>query len=208
MTPIEDMRALVRLDLKDPYVPGQPTPPRWLDEEIDRAIQRAVEEYSQFVPRYQKDALNTVSGQDYVDIATLTDRVKVFRVEFPISCVPRRYQPFRVYMDHLIFMGDDVGNGNQCHVDWGKIHTIDASVNTVDAQHHHTIALGAAALAVLSESQFRGYWQTPPPETGEASYIDWGTLMIKQFRSELARLARRIRAQRVISSEIYYKEGA
>jgi len=205
-TPIEEMRALVRIDLKDPWVEGRV--PKWFDEEIDRAIQRAVEEYSQFVPRLQKDAIDTVSGQDYVDIATLTSRVRVFRVEFPVGCIPRRYQPFRIYMNHLIFTGDDVGNGQPCHIEWGKVHTIDSTINTVDPQHHHTIALGAAAYAVLSESQSKGYWQAPPVEGESETYIDWGNLMIKQFRAELARIARRLRAQRVFTGEIYYKEGA
>jgi len=205
-TPIEEMRALVRIDLKDPWYEGRV--PKWFDEELDRAIQRAVEEYSQFVPLPQKTTLATTSGRDYVDIGALTSRVRVYRVEFPIGQKPRRYQPFRVFMDQLIFTGDDVGNGSDCAIEWGKVHTINASVNTVDPQHHHTIALGAAAYAVLSESQSKGYWQAPPVEGESETYIDWGNLMVRQFRAELARIARHVRAQRVFTGEIYYKEGA
>ncbi|MEW6141971.1 MAG: hypothetical protein AB1597_02295 [Chloroflexota bacterium] len=204
MTPIEDMRALVRRDLKD----ENPSAYRWTDDEVDRAIGRAVLEYSQYVPRYQKDALNTVSGQDYVDIATLTNRVRVYRVEFPIGNVPRSHQPFRVYMNHLIFMGDDVGNGNQCHVEWGKVHTIDASVNTVDAQHYHTIALGAAAYAVLAISQYTIDRSNIGGEDVDMDYLDWGNAMLNRFHKELARIARRLGDKRMISGEIYYKEGA
>jgi hypothetical protein len=204
MTPLSDFRALVRRDLKD----ENPATYRWTDDEVDRAIQRAVLEYSQFIPRYQKDTVATVSAQDYIDISTLSNRVKVYKVEFPVGQFPRKYQPFRVWMNHLIFMGDDKGTGGNCYVEWGKVHSLDVTTNSVDAQHQHTVALGAAAYAVLNESQYQVN-RTPVGGTDvDMDYLDWGNAMLKRFHAELYRIKRNMGAQRMISDEIYYKEGA
>lgn len=203
-TPLEYMRSLVRIDLQDPWGPDA----KWTDQDIDRAIQRAVEEYSFYLPIQDRTEVPTVAGQDWIDASIFQSAIRIYRIEFPINRRPRRFQPFRVFAGRIYLTGDDTGNGQNCAVEWGRPHTITHTYNSVPVQHYNIIALGAAALCVLSESQSKGYWQAAPDEDQSQIYIDWGNLMVKQFRAELRRLTRQVRNQRVISGEIYYKEGA
>src|SRR4030042_1749983 len=96
------MRTLVRRDLKDEDNSNY----RWQDNEIERAIARAIAELSRYVPREMKSTLATSDGSREIDISTLTDRVSVDRVEFPVGETPRQFQRFVVYSAAITFVGD------------------------------------------------------------------------------------------------------
>ena len=122
---LSDMRTLVRRDLKDEDNSNY----RWQDNEIDRAIGRAVAELSRYVPREMKSTIATVDGSREIDISSLTDRVSVDRVEFPIDETPRQFQRFSVYADTITLIGDVEGDGEDCYIYWGKVHTLDGSTS-------------------------------------------------------------------------------
>ena len=65
---LEEMRANVRRDLKDEDDSNY----RWTDDEVDRAIARAVKEFSQYCPREMKSTLATVDSSIELDISSLT----------------------------------------------------------------------------------------------------------------------------------------
>lgn len=141
---LTDMRALVRTDLKD-VTPGSY---RWLDTDIDRAIQRAVQEFSRHLPDPQKSTIATVAASADIDISTLTSRVSVDKVEFPVGETPKLFAKFKVYQDTLT-LEDTEGDGTNCYIYWGKLHTL-AATSTIQAQHEYLIALGACAYALES----------------------------------------------------------
>jgi hypothetical protein len=180
------MRTLVRRDLKDEDSSNY----RWQDNEIERAIARALAELARYVPREMKSTIATTDGSRDIDISTLTDRVSVDRVEFPIDETPRQFQRFSVYQDTLTLVGDAEGDGANCYIYWGKIHTLDATTCTLPAYLEDILALGAAAYAVLAQTQYRTDTAGFGGEQADRDYQTWGNAMLKEFKSQLKRFGK------------------
>ncbi len=183
MATLTTMRTLVRRDLKDEDSSNY----RWQDNEIDRAISRALYDLSRAIPREMKSTLATVDGSRAVDISTLTDRVSVDRLEFPIDETPRQFQRFSVYQDIITLIGDVEGDGANCYVYWGKVHTLDGSSSTIPSYLEDVLALGAAAYAVLAQAQYRTDAADFGGERADTDYQSWGRNMLKEFKDQLKR---------------------
>ena len=182
---LSDMRTLVRRDLKDEDASNY----RWQDNEIDRAIGRAVAELSRYCPREMKSTIATVDGSRQIDISSLTDRVSVDKIEFPAGEHPRQFQRFTVYADTLTLIGNVEGDGNNCYVYWGKVHTL-AATSTIPSHLEDILALGAAAYAVLAQTQYRTDTAGFGGDKADTDYQSWGSAMLKQFTSQLKRFGR------------------
>jgi hypothetical protein len=183
---LSTMRALVRRDLKDEDNSNY----RWQDNEIDRAISRAVAELSRYVPREMKATIPTVAGSREIGISTLTAMVSVDRVEFPVSETPRRFQRFVVYSDAITLIGDAEGDGGNCCIYWSKVHTLDNSTSTIPGYLEDILALGAAAYAVLAQAQYRSDVAGIGGDRADSDYQKWGTAMFKEFKAKLRRFGR------------------
>jgi len=183
---LSDMRTLVRRDLKDEDSSNY----RWQDNEIERAIARAVAETSRYCPREMKATIATTDGSREIDISTLTDRVSVDRVEFPIDETPREFQRFSVYADIITLIGDVEGDGEDCYIYWGKVHTLDDSTSTIPSYLEDVLALGAAAYAVLAQTQYRTDTAGFGGEQADRDYQSWGNTMLKEFKAQLKRFGR------------------
>jgi hypothetical protein len=183
---LSDMRTLVRRDLKD----EDPSNYRWQDNEIDRAIGRAVAELSRYVLREMKSTIATVDDSREIDISSLTDRVSVDKIEFPIDETPRQYQRFSVYRDTLTLIGGVKGDGEDCYVFWSKVHTLDGSTSTIPSYLEDVLALGATAYAVLAQTQYRVDVAGHGGEQADRDYQSWGAAMLKEFKAQLKRFGR------------------
>ena len=183
---LSTMRTLVRRDLKDEDASNY----RWQDNEIDRAISRALAELSRYVPREMKSTIATTDGSREIDISSLTDRVSVDRMEFPIDEHPRQFQRFAVYQDTLTLIGSTEGDGEDCYVYWGKVHTLDGSSSTIPSYLEDVLALGAAAYAVLAQTQYRTDTAGFGGDQADRDYQNWGTAMLKEFKSQLKRFGK------------------
>src|SRR4030065_2218964 len=100
---LNEMRTLVRRDLKDEDSENY----RWTNDEIDRHISHAVKEFSEPVPYEQKATKATTSGSREVDISTITDRIMVEAVEYPVGEFPKKYQRFTLCANILRVVGDE-----------------------------------------------------------------------------------------------------
>lgn len=178
---LAEMRTLVRRDLKDEDSSSY----RWQDGEIDRAIQRALLELSRYVPREMKTTIATTDGSREVDISSLTDRISVDRVEFPVDETPRCFQRFAVYQDTLTLIGGDEGDGTDCCIYWSKVHTLDAASSTVPAYLEDVLALGAAAYAVLALAQYQTDTAGIGGQRADTDYHNWGRAMLRDFITAL-----------------------
>jgi len=183
---LSTMRMLVRRDLKD----EDSSDYRWQDNEIDRAISRALYELSRYLPREMKATIATTDGSREIDVYSLTDRVSIDWVEFPVGKTPRQFQRFAVYQDTIMLIGAAEGDGESCYVYWGKIHTLDGSTSTVPGYLEDVLALGAAAYAVLAQAQLRTDAAGFGGEQADRDYLSWGNGMLKQFTAQLKRFGR------------------
>jgi hypothetical protein len=195
------MRTLVRRDLKDEDNANY----RWQDNEIDRAIQRAVAELSRYAPREMKSTIATVDGSREVDISSLTDRVLVDRLEFPVAKTPRSFQRFDVFQETITLIGDAEGDGTNCYIYWGKVHTLDGSTSTIPSYLEDVLALGAAAYAVLAQTQYRTDTAGFGGEQADRDYQSWGNAMLKQFTAQLKRFGR---GRKLKISQFYQGDNA
>ncbi|MCK4698043.1 MAG: hypothetical protein KAT53_07055, partial [Dehalococcoidia bacterium] len=138
---LSEMITLVRRELKDE------SSNLWSDDELTRHIGRAVAELSEAIPREQKATIATTADSREVDISSLSDRVMVEAVEYPVDEFPKRYQRFALWADTLTLLGGEVPDGSDCYVYYGKLHTLDAVTSTIPTKHEDLVAAGAAGYA-------------------------------------------------------------
>ena len=177
------MRTTVRRDLKDEDSANY----RWTDDEIDRSIQKAVLEYSEYCPLPQLTALATVDQDNTVDISTLTDRIDVLKVEHPVDEQPSPSRRFSVWADTLTFLDSYYGDGANCNVYWLKKHSLDAA-STIPTPHEGVIALGACAFAISSQAQYRVDLANTGGQKVNKDYNYWAKEKFSQFYEALERI--------------------
>ena len=181
MTTLTSLRANVRRDLKDEDTVNY----RWTNDEIDRAIEKAVLVYSSYCPLMQLDAtIHTVDQGNTVSLATLTERIDVVKVEHPIDKQPFPSRRFKVWGDALTFQDGYVGDGEACNIYWLKKHTLGAA-SSIPAAHDHIIAMGAVAFAVGSQSQYQVNLANTGGQKVNKDYNFWARAMFEQFYEQL-----------------------
>lgn len=147
---ISEMLTLVRRDLHD----EDPNNYQWSDDELTRHINRSVKELSERVPLLAKATLPTTSGLRQVDISSLTNRVMVQAVEYPVDESPPRYQRFSIWGDTLTIVSGDEPNGANCYIYYGVIHTLDANGSTIPTEYEDLVATGACGYAAIGWAAF------------------------------------------------------
>ncbi|MBA7630620.1 hypothetical protein ES703_38144 [subsurface metagenome] len=192
---LTEMITLVRRDLRD-----ETTPYQWSDDELTRHINRALKQLSERVPLPAKATLATTAGSREIDISSVTDRVMVQAVEYPVDEFPKRYQRFSIWGDTLTIISGDEPDGSNCHIYYGKLHTLDATTSTIPPKHEDLVATGACGYAAVSWAAYSinrvnvGGAMTP----GE--FLTWGKERLKTFDDALKRLGRR---QRIRTQQLY-----
>jgi hypothetical protein len=188
---LTDMRAIVRRDLRDESAGNY----RWTNDELDRHVARAVKEFSEATPNPQKATKATTSGSREISITTLTDRIMVEAVEYPVDRFPKRYQRFSLWADTLTLLGDEIPDGSDAYIYYGKLHTLDASSSTIPAMYEDLIAMGAAGYAAVEWAIYAvnrvNIGGLPAPD----EFLAWGRERLSDFRRELRRLGRRNRVR-------------
>jgi len=188
---LSEMRNIVRRDLHDEDAENY----RWTDDELDRHIAHAVKDFSEAIPCEQKATKATTSGSREIDISTVTDRVMIEAVEYPVDRFPKRYQRFSLWADTLTLLGDEVPDGANAYVYYGKLHTLGASSSTIPAMYEDLIVAGGCGYAAVEWAVYAinriNVGGTPTP--GEL--LTWGREKLSYFRQELKRLGRRNRVR-------------
>ncbi len=182
---LSDMLTLVRRDLKD-----ETTPYRWSDAELERHILHAVKDFSGEVPYEQKATVATTAGSSVIDISAITGRVTVEAVEYPVNQYPRSYPRFSLWEDTIYLLGDEVPDGSNAYIYYGKLHTL-GTTSTIPAKYEDLIAVGACGYAAVEWAAYAvnrvniGGIMTP------REFLNWGNQRADFFRAELKRLGRR-----------------
>ena len=188
---LTDMRALVRRDLHD----EDATNYRWANDELDGHIAHAVKDFSEAVPYEQRATKATTSGSREVDISTITDRIMVEAVEYPVDKFPRKYQRFSLWADNVILLGDEVPDGSNAYIYYGKLHTLDATSSTIPAMDEDLIAVGAGGYAVVEWAIYAVHRVSVGGTLTPGAFLTWGREKLNYFKQELKRLGRRNRVR-------------
>jgi len=193
---LSEMIALVRKDLHDEDSNNY----QWSDDELTRHINRAVKELSERVPLLAKATLPTTSGSRQVDISSLTNRVMVQAVEYPVDESPARYQRFSLWADTLTIISGDEPNGSNCYIYYGVLHTLDANGSTIPAECEDLVATGACGYATIERAAFAINRVNIGGTVTPREYRIWGNERLKIFRDRLKRLGRR---QRIRTQQLF-----
>jgi len=185
-----EMRTLVRRDLHD-----EVTPYRWSDAELDRHILHALKEFSEALPYEQTATQATVSGSREISLSTITNRIMLEAIEYPVDKFPKSYQRFSLWADIVTLLGDEVPDGSNAYVYYGKLHTLDATSSTIPTKHEDLVATGAGGYAAIEWAVYAinrvnvGGTMTP------REFLTWGKDRLRFFKDELKRLGRRNRVR-------------
>jgi len=193
---LTEMRAIVRRDLHDEDAANY----RWSDDELDRHIAHAAKEFSEAIPYEQKATIATTSGSREIDISTITDRIMVEAAEYPVDKFPKQYQRFSLWADTLTLLGDEVPDGSNAYIYYGKLHTLDAVTSTIPTEHEDIIAAGACGYAAVEWAAYAINRVNVGGTITPREFQSWGKERLKYFRTELRRLGRR---NRVRISQLY-----
>jgi len=188
---LTEMRAIVRRDLHDEDAANY----RWTNDELDRHIGHAVKEFSEAIPCEQKATTATTSGSREIDISAITDRIMVEAVEYPVDKFPRQYQRFSLWGDTLTLLGDEVPDGSDAYIYYGKLHTLDAATSTIPAQHEDLIAAGASGYAAVEWAAYAINRVNVGGTITPREFQSWGREKLDFFRRELKRLGRKNRVR-------------
>ncbi len=188
---LSTMRTIVRRDLKDEDAENY----RWSDDELDRHIAHTVKELSEAVPLPVKATLPTTPGSREIDISSLPDRIIMEAVEYPVGTFPPHYQQFTLWGDILSLFGDEVPDGSNAHIYYGKLHTIDATSSTIPGHLEDLVATGACGYAAVEWAAFAINRVNVGGTITADGFLNWGREKLSYFRNELKRLGRRNRAR-------------
>ena len=186
---LTEMRTIVRRDLHDEDAGNY----RWTDDELDRHIAHAVKDFSEALPLEQKATKVTTSGSREIDISSLSGRVMVEAVEYPVDKFPKRYQRFSLWGDTLTLLGVEVPDGSNSYIYYGKLHTLDAASSTIPTQHEELIAAGACGYAAIEWAAYAINRVNIGGTVTPTEFMKWGKEKLRNFRGELRRLGRRNR---------------
>ena len=185
---LSEMRALVRRDLHDEDAANY----RWSDDELDRHIQRAVRELSLAAPLEQKALLTTTAGSRDLSLASLTGRVTVDAVEFPVDQYPLVYAGFSLWGDTLTLLIDSApAAAESVRAYYGGLHILDESSSTLPASLEDVVATGAAGYAALEWASFATNRVNVGGSETWRDYLVWGEQRLAAFAAALARYGRR-----------------
>jgi len=194
---LTEMRARIREDLQDTDSQNY----RWMDDEVEGAIDRVVTEYSLHAPIEQQDDIATTEGDTELDISSLTGVLEVESVEFPIDRSPKYLQRTEYWAGHLYM--EDEGDGEDARVRWLKKHILTAESTTIPTEHEEIIVLGATGYLAMSASAYTVDRASIAGRHATINYKAWGKERLDRYDKKLKAVSR---TSKVIPKELYTDE--
>ena len=196
---LTEMIALVRKDLHDEDSNNY----QWSDTELTRHINRAVSEFSEKVPLPAKATLPTTADSRELDISSLTNRVMVEAIEYPLDMTPPGFQRFSIWGDTLTIISGSEPDGSNCHIYYGTLHTLDANGSTIPAKYEDLIATGACGYAAMEWAVYAINRVNVGGTMSPREYRLWASERLGVFQERLDRLGRR---QRVRDQQLFVSD--
>lgn len=184
---IAALRSRLRIDL------GEPAADRWTDDDLDRHIQHAVRDVNRVAPREMLATDLTVPdpASRRIDVSTLTDRVGILTVEYPVGDYPRRLRHFEVWGDTLTMLTETMPvAGAEVRIYYTARHTVDAETSTLPDYLEDIVLVGAAGYAALEYFSYVSDRVTVGGPDVPDRLRMFGNDRLMQFRQDLTALKR------------------
>jgi hypothetical protein len=154
-----------------------------------------VKDYSEAIPNEQKATKATTSGSREIDITTLSDRIMIEAVEYPIGNFPPRYQRFALWGNIITLTGNEIPDGSNAYIYYGNLHTLDVSSSTINTRDEDLIAIGACGYAAVEAAIYAVNRVNVGGTMAAADLLEWGREKLDFFHRELKRLGRKNRVR-------------
>jgi len=181
------LRTRLRTDL------GEPVADRWSDDDLDRHIEHAVRDINRVAPREMVATDLTIPdpATREVDISTLTDRIAIVAVQYPVDGQPRRMRHFEVWGDTLTLLTDTMPvAGAEVRVYYTAAHTVSDEESTLPAHLEDVALVGAAGYAALEYAAYAMNRVTVGDGRTPEQFLALGRDRLVQFRQDLIALKR------------------
>jgi hypothetical protein len=93
----------------------------------------------------------------------------------------------------LTILGDELPDGSNAYIFYGKLHTLDASGSTIPAKFEDLIAIGAEGYAAVEWAVYAVNRVNIGGGITPGEFLNWGQDKLRYFKAELKRLGRRNR---------------
>jgi hypothetical protein len=191
---LTDLRAALAADLADA---GNAL---WTTDELDRAIRRALRDYSAAQPRRAETTLTLATAGRALDISAVSDLVGVERVWFPYDAGapewPPRWRDFEVWPGETLYLdvAEEPAAGEVARLFYWGLHMLDgldgATETTLPAADEDLLALGAAGYAALEQSR-AAIGAINVSSYTPLQWREWAEARLAEFDRRLDALARR-----------------
>jgi hypothetical protein len=193
MSSLTELRDLVELDLDDS---GNAV---WSTDDVDRAITRALREYSLVNPERAVGTINLAADGREISLSALTGLTGVVRVWYPYTSSdpedPPQWRRWELWGSTLYILdGDEPASGDVVRVYYHKQHTIDGlageSTTTVPGEDEEVVVVGAGAFGALQKARSAVGTAGVSTETPE-QWLRWGLERMTEFNEALGAVRRR-----------------
>src|SRR5262249_15156080 len=160
---------------------------RWADNALDRHLLRAVDELSEVWPDEKVASLTATAGSRDLSISTLTELVRIERVEWPVSQYPREYVLFSTWGTTLTLETENTPSASTLAVNvyYGKRHQVERLSSTMAAEVEETVLLGASAFALLELADYTVNRVNTGGAGAASVYLGQGDERLARFRQSL-----------------------
>jgi hypothetical protein len=186
----------------------------WSTDDIDRAIERALVDYSQVRPQQAVTTIELSADGREVDISSISGLTRVVKVWYPYDSSapesPPRWVQWGQWAQTLyISSGDEPAVGETVRVYYQQEHAIDgldgASETTVPGEDEEVLVTGAGAYAALQKARGSVGEAGVSTKTPE-HWLEWGMNRMAAFNEALHRV--RTRELRRIDKRVpLHREG-
>ena len=193
MSDLAALRDLVELDLDDS---GNAI---WSTDDIDRAIKRALVEYSHVRPQQAVGTITLSADSREVSLSTLTGLIRVVRAWYPYTSTdpedPPSWVRWELWGSTLyIASGDVPADTLKVRVYYHKLHIIKdlegGASTTIPIEDEEIVVLGAGAYAAYQEGRSAVAAAGVSTETPE-HWLRWAVTRMDAFHERLDLLRRR-----------------
>ena len=194
MTTIADLRARIRKDLHDTDASSY----RWPDSQLDRHIERALEEVSLAIPMEKTASLSTTPGSRELSLISLSGLVEVETVEYPAGAFPPAHVDFSRWGDTLMLNVAESPADETAVLFYTARHNLDDEGTSLPGSLEDLVCMGAAAYAAVEQ----GVFTIDRLNTGQqvsGDYEAWGRAHLTAFTQLLYQYGRanRVRSRRL-----------